>query len=123
MGLKKSQSNLDTALATFKYCASADTAHGEYDPTSHGSLHNHCGCVAFACQQLFGWDIVQGKINGISHYWNRIDKETEVDFCLEQFGADSYIFKFPVGRLTKPRKHINKRFLKFWNRVQESYYQ
>ena len=43
---------LQLFVSAFKYAASADTAYGEYDPDQHGPLHNHCGCVAYALQQL-----------------------------------------------------------------------
>ena len=105
------------------YCGSADTAYDHYEPKKYGSLHNHCGCVAYTLQKLLGGQIVSGKINNILHRWNRIDN-TEVDLCAEQFGRDKIFF--PANGTAKTVKtpiHTNPRFLKFWDRFVESYYQ
>ena len=46
-----------------------DTAYGlDYEPRIH-PLHNHCGCVAFVIQKLFGGEQMGAK----KHIWNRID--------------------------------------------------
>jgi hypothetical protein len=108
-------------LSTFRYCGAQDTAYGDYMPEQYGTLHNHCGCVSYALQQMMGGDIMQGKVNGVSHMWNSINM-TEVDLCSEQFGATPITFFPASGRIVKPRKTINKRFQTFWDRVQTQYY-
>lgn len=113
---------LNLLLDHFRFCGSEDTAYGEYDEEKYGKLHNHCGCVAYALQKVMGGDILQGKIDGVSHQWNRIDG-IEVDLCLEQFGHAG--ISFPAtrkGRKVPKRKNINPRFQKFWDRFEESYY-
>lgn len=108
-------------LATFRYCGAQDTAYGDYNPKEFGTLHNHCGCVSYALQQMLGGDIMQGKVNGVSHMWNSIGM-VEVDLCSEQFGATPITFFPASGRIVKPRKTVNKRFQTFWDRVQTQYY-
>ena len=108
-------------LSHFRHCGSEDTAYGDYLPEQFGKLHNHCGCVSYALQQMLGGDIMQGKVNGVPHMWNSIGM-VEVDLCSEQFGATPITFFQQGGRIVKPRKTINKRFQLFWDRVQETYY-
>ena len=108
-------------LNHFRYCGSEETAYGDYLPAQFGKLHNHCGCVAYALQQMLGGDIMQGKVNGVPHMWNSIGM-VEVDLCSEQFGITPITFFQQGGRIVKPRKTINKRFQLFWDRVQETYY-
>ena len=113
---------LQPLLDHLRYCGSEDTAYGEYDPKNYGSLHNHCGCVAYVVQQVMGGDIMQGKVCGVSHQWNRVE-DIEFDLCAEQFNKKGIVF-FPQskGRKAPQRKNTNPRFLKFWNRFKESYY-
>ena len=113
---------LQPILDHLRYCGSEETAYGEYDPRNFGSLHNHCGCVAFAVQKVLGGDIIQGKVAGVSHQWNRVD-DIEFDLCQEQFAKSGIVF-FPAsnGRKAPVRKNINPRFQKFWDRFEESYY-
>jgi hypothetical protein len=107
-------------IGTLKYCASADTAYGEYEPEKYGELHNHCGCVAYVIQQMFGGSIRTGKVHGVKHYWNDIGG-MEVDCSASQFGQTDIVF-FPCenGKDAPTRKTINPRFQKFWDRVQET---
>ena len=111
---------LEPLLGQLRKCGAEDTAYGEYDPKTSGTLHNHCGCVAYAVQQVMGGDIMQGKICGVSHQWNRVD-DIEFDLCSEQFGKTGITF-FPQskGRKAPQRKNTNPRFLKFWNRFKEN---
>jgi len=76
---------LQLFVSAFKYAASADTAYGEYNPDQHGPLHNHCGCVAYAVQQLLGGKIRTGKVYGVKHYWNEVGLG-EIDLSASQFG-------------------------------------
>lgn len=105
-------------LSTLKYCASKDTAYGDYNPDKHGELHNHCGCVAYVIQQMFGGTIRTGKVEGVKHYWNEVDG-IEVDLSASQFGKTDIVF-FPSdnGKDAPVRKTINPRFQLFWDRVQ-----
>jgi hypothetical protein len=115
---------LQLFVSAFKYAASADTAYGEYKPDQHGLLHNHCGCVAYAVQQLLGGTIKTGKVNGVKHYWNEIGL-VELDLSASQFGQTDIVF-FPQAerpRQAPTRKTVNTRFQKFWNRVQQTLHQ
>ena len=106
-----------------KFAASKETAYGnEYNPDDEdqGVLHNHCGCVAYVIQQMFGGSIRTGKVHGVKHYWNDIGG-MEVDCSASQFGQTDIVF-FPCenGKDAPTRKTINPRFQKFWDRVQET---
>ena len=115
---------LQLFVSAFKYAASADTAYGDYDPDKHGPLHNHCGCVAYAVQQLLGGTIKTGKVSGVKHYWNEIGL-VEVDLTASQFGQADIVF-FPQAEraaYAPTRKTINPRFQLFWDRVQIALHQ
>jgi hypothetical protein len=112
---------LQTFVSAFKYAASADTAYGEYQPDKFGPLHNHCGCVAYAVQQLLGGKIRTGKVHGVKHYWNEVALG-EIDLSASQFGEPDIVF-FPQAEraaYAPARKTINPRFQLFWDRVQET---
>ena len=115
---------LQPIVSTLKYCAGPDTAYGDYNPEDHGPLHNHCGCVAFVIQKMFGGSIRTGKVNGVTHYWNDFSG-IEIDCSASQFGQTDIVF-FPqasASREVPARKTINKRFQLFWDRVQTTLYQ
>mgnify|MGYP001250401207 CR=1 FL=1 len=97
-------------LKTFlEEAASIDTAYGKYDPTDtrQGKLHNHCGCVAYVIQKMFGGKIVSMK----GHYWNKIGG-FEFDATLEKLRP-----RYSVHRACPERKSVNPRFKKFNERV------
>ena len=115
---------LQLFVSAFKYAASADTAYGDYDPDKHGPLHNHCGCVAYAVQQLLGGKIRTGKVHGVKHYWNEVGLG-EIDLSASQFGETDIVF-FPQAEraaYAPARKTINPRFQLFWDRVQTALHQ
>jgi len=69
-------------------------------------LWGHCAVIAMLANNLFGGKILNGKINfsdsggkifkDISHYWNLLPKEIEVDFSSDQFGKNQPVL--PKGR-------------------------
>lgn len=74
-------------------------------------LELHCGAVSSAVQLIVGGEIVTGKINGTTHYWNRLSNGEEVDLTSCQFGGDGFS-PLKRGRLVK-RKNLNPRFQLF----------
>lgn len=79
------------------------------------SLELHCGAVASVVQSIVGGEIVTGKINGITHYWNRLPDKVEIDLTSCQFGGDGFS-PLKKGRLVV-RKNVNPRFKLFTERV------
>ena len=92
--------------------AAADTAYGKWS----GGLHNHCGPVSYLVQKKFGGHIVSGKIKGESHLWNRLLDGKEIDLTSDQYGGNG-ISPIKRGRIMPSRHSVNKRFLKFEERV------
>jgi hypothetical protein len=75
-------------------------------------LRGHCTAVATTIKGMFGGDIVRGRVNGESHYWNRLPDGTEVDLTSCQFGGDG-LTPFKKGRKAPVPKRVNPRFLVF----------
>jgi len=98
--------------------ASASTAYGNYNPQKFGKLHNHCGCVTFAIQKLFGGTIRTGRIYGVKHYWNFIDGRA-IDYTASQFNQPIDHITPDYGKDAPTRKTINPRFRKFWENLKE----
>jgi hypothetical protein len=42
--------------------------------------------TALVVQDLFGGLLLRGTVDGVSHYWNRLDDGSEIDLTVEQFG-------------------------------------
>lgn len=86
--------------------ASAETSCGpdEYD-REKSPLHGHCGAVSSMVRGMFGGDIVTGRVNGVQHYWNRLDDGTEVDLTSCQFGGDGYT-PFKKGKKVKRKEEL-----------------
>ena len=82
-----------------------------YNPTK-SPLDGHCGAVSSIVQKIFGGDIVTGKIQEITHYWNRLPDGSEVDLTSCQFGGDGYT-ALKKGRKVKSRDSMHPRFLQF----------
>ena len=99
-----------------KAAASRETA---YDPDAwdpKNPLKGHCGAVSYIIQSFLGGDIIQGKVQGESHLWNRLPDGRELDFTASQFGADGYE-PLAKGRVAKPRKTTNPRFIEYAKKV------
>jgi len=125
---KKMQDFFSHLYSVFQYCGAADTAYNDdYMPDEFGLLHNHCGCVSYALQQMIGGEVVRGKCKDIPHMWNRLGK-FQYDLCASQYGLSPVMISVGIdfSTHTKPKtfnpKNINPRFQKFWSRVQETYY-
>src|SRR5690348_7827941 len=102
--------NLSKAL---REAAGPDTA---YDPSKYqpGTLKSQCGPVSYTIQKLRGGDIMTAQVAGEQHLWNRLPSGTEIDFCSVDGQPQA------KGRVRRPTKTINSRFLKFYKRFQEA---
>lgn len=93
--------------------ASAETScYPEAYDAEKSRLHGHCGAVSSMLQGIFGGDIITGKVQGETHYWNRLPDGVEVDLTSCQFGGDGYT-PLVKGRKVKPRSLVHPRFLLF----------
>jgi hypothetical protein len=45
-----------------------------------------CAVTALVLQDLFGGGLLRAKVDGISHYWNRLPSGEELDLTRDQFG-------------------------------------
>ncbi len=109
----------ETRLKLLKI-ASAETSCNPkaYDKTI-SPLHLHCGAVANLIKVIYEGDIVSGKINGITHYWNRLSNGQEIDLTSCQFGGDGFL-PLKKGRRVKERKGLTPlRFLLFAMRFRD----
>jgi hypothetical protein len=55
--------------------------------TEENPALGQCAVSALVVQDVLGGDLIQAVVNGISHYWNRLDSGEELDFTRDQFGA------------------------------------
>ena len=111
------KSKLMSVKSFQEHAASIDTAYKEYEPThSHfGKLHNHCGCVAYTNQKLFGGKIVSMQRALLEYVrWGRVCRPH-----FHQFDTTTPELRpvYSVHRVCPPRKTINPRFQKFYDRV------
>jgi hypothetical protein len=53
-------------------------------------LWNHCAPMAHMVRGCFGGEILEGMVNEIHHFWNRLPDGTEVDLTSCQFGGDGF---------------------------------
>jgi hypothetical protein len=102
--------NFPSALAAvFKECWRRETS---YDPekwSPENPTHGQCAITALIIHDLFGGDLIRGKVNGADHYWNRLPDSTELDLTRDQFGTSSNI--------TMPEKVSRAYVLSFSNTV------
>lgn len=89
-----------------EYAASEDTAYNdEYDPAID-PLHNHCGCVAYVIQRIFGGELMGAK----KHIWNRVED-------IEHDATRKNLIPAFNGHKLPDRKTTNPRFITFFERV------
>lgn len=89
--------------------ASPETCYpADRDQWTPGSLHGHCGAVAYTVRQLLGGEIVSGTVDGERWIFNRLDGQT---FCLANPDLPLPARLRPVKKLTHPR------FETFYRRV------
>jgi len=73
-----------------------------------------CYVTALLVEVMFGGEIIHGKIDGESCYWNRVGN-SEVDLTSDQYGGDGF---HPVtrGQKTTLLNFNNKRFTLLFTR-------
>jgi hypothetical protein len=62
----------------------------------------HCVCVAVWLRQRFGGDFVSAKVNGCSHWFNRISlggRDYDFDLTADQFSGGPNLLFGPAGSL------------------------
>jgi len=100
--------------------AGADTA---YDPEEYrknetkSKLVQHCYVVARFIQKHFGGCLMQGRVQGVSHYWNVLPDGTEIDLTSCQFPGGNGFHPLAKGRKAPTPKNENKRVVVFEQRV------
>jgi hypothetical protein len=77
---------------------SADPVHW----TAENSAYGQCAVTALVVQDHFGGELLRARVNGISHYWNRLPAGLEVDFTRKQFGSNPSV---PIGEV-KSREFV-----------------
>jgi len=103
---KSSGINLDELYSAIRRAwtreSSADPEHWSDTNPAWGQ----CAVTALIVQDHFGGTFLRTKVRGISHYWNLLGNDTEIDLTKEQFGEDfepgeiesrsrSWILSFP----------------------------
>jgi hypothetical protein len=98
--------SIESLIPYLEYAASEDTAYCDDYRPENGILHNHCGCVAYVIQKMYGGELMGAK----NHIWNRIE-DIEYDATKDDL-IPSY-----NGHKLPERKTINPRFKIFDERV------
>lgn len=82
-------------------------------------LSEHCFAVAYVVQQLFGGEILCGRIKGERHAWNQLPNGTEIDLTGSQYGGDGM---HPVcqGKKWNQPQNTNPRFKLLLERVKNT---
>jgi hypothetical protein len=91
---------LETAI---RRAWSAETSSAP-DWTLMAPSRGQCAVTALLVQDYFGGDLLRAVVDGVSHYWNRINGD-EIDFTRDQFGrfeiteietrSRAYVLSFP----------------------------
>ena len=70
---------------TLEQAWTAETSSDPGNWSPHNPAWGQCAVTALVIQDLFGGDLLRCKINGISHYWNRLPSGVEIDLTRDQF--------------------------------------
>ena len=121
MGTPNQTATLAALRQALLVAAAKDTA---YEPEQYeasrrrrGPLTGHCNAAAYVVQRVLGGELVEAKVHGERHVWNRLPGGAEVDLTSDQFGGDGLR---PVALATKVvpiRKAVNPRFALLERRV------
>jgi hypothetical protein len=66
----------------------ADTSFLEADWSADNPAVGQCAVTALVVQDLFGGDLLRGRMQSAAHYWNRLPDGREVDLTAGQFEAE-----------------------------------
>ena len=64
--------------------------------SAENSAYGQCAVSALIVQDHFGGELLRARVDGISHYWNRLPTGLEVDLTRKQFGSNPYV---PAGEV------------------------
>lgn len=105
---------------------SCDTVWGDCR-RDHPSM-GHCFMAAMAVQDLFGGEILQGRVSGVYHYWNQLDGGLTLDLTADQFGEPpmqlvtgslrSHDLVFPRRQGQRIRGGTNNDVMRLYDRFQ-----
>ena len=70
--------------------------------SAENSAYGQCAVTALVVQDHFGGELLRARVNGISHYWNRLPAGHEVDLTRKQFGTSPDV---PTGEV-KSREFV-----------------
>jgi hypothetical protein len=90
--------------------------------TGRNPALGQCAVTALIVQDILGGELVQAVVNGVSHYWNRLDSGEEIDLTRGQFGGTfrietepgvrsrEYVLSFPetVARYDLLRERLER---------------
>jgi len=57
-------------------------------PGDDNPLAGYCAAMTWTVYGCFGGEFIEGSVNGMAHYWNRLPNGEEVDLTSCQFGGD-----------------------------------
>jgi hypothetical protein len=90
--------------------------------TARNPALGQCAVTALVVQDHLGGELIQAIVNGISHYWNRVESGKELDLSRQQFGESvrietepgvrsrAYVLSFPntVSRYDLLRSQLKR---------------
>lgn len=79
-----------------------------------------CAVTALLIHKLYDGKILRAKVNGESHYWNRLPNRVEVDFTSDQF--DNMVYDSPVEERSRIELLANENTKKRYLRLAQNYY-
>ena len=81
--------------------ADTSASPGRWTPTNPSI--GHCAVTALLVQDWCGGDLLRAKVDGESHYWNRLPDGSEVDITRDQFGDPEPVI--PAGEI-RTREYV-----------------
>jgi hypothetical protein len=74
------------ARLSVAWCRDTSTEPNKW--TNENPALGQCAVTALVVQDELGGELVRAIVNGISHYWNRLESGEEVDLTRRQFRDD-----------------------------------
>jgi hypothetical protein len=96
------QKRLDVLRATFRKRWTRNTSADAWRWTPDNPSYGQCAVTSLIIQDLFGGCLLRARVNGSTHYWNRLPWGEEVDLTREQFGG---LVDIPAGE-ERSREHV-----------------
>lgn len=93
---------LDELARAVEGCWTRETSADPLHWSSENSAYGQCAVSALVVQDHFGGELLRARVNGISHYWNRLPTGLEVDLTRKQFGLTAHV---PMGEI-KSREFV-----------------